>query len=192
MCVYIIFHIEYCYHCAGSVRVSSKGQPPSFQCSRLPAKRERRSPSCPEKARPVGSVVFSACIFSPKNSSGTQGHRQYIAECIIYTVVLEYISTSYTYLVIGISLYILCYTYTLWFVYIYNYIVILNNILLHYIILYSKITLYIIYYYILWCVLLYYVLVYFYIIFIYIYILFYFIYYILIYIILYTVLVYRL
>ena len=113
MCVYIIFHIEYCYHCAGSVRVSSKGQPPSFQCSRLPAKRERRSPSCQDKARPVGSVVFSACIFSPKNSSGTQGHRQYIAECIIYTVVLEYISTSYTYLVIGISLYILCYTYTL-------------------------------------------------------------------------------
>ena len=111
MCIYIIFHIEYCYHCAGSVRVSSKGQPPSFQCSRLPAKRERRSPSCQEKARPVGSVVFLPAYFHQKTAQGLRDICNILLN-VLY-IVLEYISTSYTDLVIGISLYILCYTYTL-------------------------------------------------------------------------------
>ena len=52
---------------------------------------------------------FSACIFSPKNSSGTQGHMQYIAECIIYSIrVYQYIIYifGHRHLIIHLMLYI--------------------------------------------------------------------------------------
>ena len=73
--VYIIFH-----------------QPPSFQCSRLPAKRERRSPSCQEKARPVGSVVFLPAYFHQKTAQGLRDICNILLN-VLY-IVLEYISTS--------------------------------------------------------------------------------------------------